>query len=312
MNPDPAPGGVSQATYSPPAAIADMPHLDGVTHRTVQLPGVRLHVAEAGSGEPLLLLHGFPLHWWAWHRAIPRLAQHYRVICPDLRGAGWSDAPRDGYTPEQLLADLLALLYALEIPRARIIAHDWGAIVAYNLALRHPERVERLVSLAAPPPFTQIGWKFLPLMRFLWFQPVVATGVIGPRQLGRGRQRLTRHLLHGFAARPDTFSDADVENYLAPLRDPAHARAGSALYRHFILPSAMKIARRGYMAEHLTPPTLVIGGGADPAMQPDLLGDYSEHAADLTLEFIPGAGHYVADDEPEQFADSALRFFARA
>lgn len=293
-----------------------MPRVDGVSHRTVQLPGVRVHVAEAGSdadsGTPVVLLHGFPQGWWAWHRVIPLLAPHYRVIAPDLRGAGWSDAPRDGYTREQLLADLVSLLDALEIPRARIIAHDWGAIVAYELALRYPERVERLVTLAVPPPFTRIGWSFLPLMRFLWFQPVVATGVVGPRLLGRGRQRLARHLLRGFAAGPTTFSNADVELYLAALRDPAHARAGSALYRHCILPTAMKIARRGYMGDYLTVPTLVVGGGEDPAMQPDLLGPYGDHATDLTLEFIPGAGHFVADDEPELVAESALRFFAKA
>ena len=70
-----------------------LPVLKGVEHRFVDLPGLRMHVAEAGSGRPLLLLHGFPQHWWEWRKVIPELAQHYRVIVPDLRGAGWTDAP---------------------------------------------------------------------------------------------------------------------------------------------------------------------------------------------------------------------------
>ncbi|MCW2564729.1 MAG: putative hydrolase or acyltransferase of alpha/beta superfamily, partial [Mycobacterium sp.] len=93
--------------------LPELPQLDGVEHRFLDLPGLRMHVAEAGSGEPLLLLHGFPQHWWAWRKVIPALAERYRVICPDLRGAGWTDAPADGYTSDQLTADILGLLDAL-------------------------------------------------------------------------------------------------------------------------------------------------------------------------------------------------------
>ena len=73
--------------YGPP------PEIDGVTHRYVDLPGVRMHVAEAGGGPPILLLHGWPQHWWIWRKVIPALAENHRVICPDLRGFGWSEAP---------------------------------------------------------------------------------------------------------------------------------------------------------------------------------------------------------------------------
>ncbi len=69
------------------------PEIDGVTHRYVDVPGVRLHVAEAGEGPPILLLHGWPQHWWVWRKVIPALAENHRVICPDLRGFGWSEAP---------------------------------------------------------------------------------------------------------------------------------------------------------------------------------------------------------------------------
>src|SRR5262245_54016411 len=95
-------------------ATTEFPPLAGVEHRFVAIePGLRLHVAEAGAGEPLLLVHGWPQHWWAWRKIIPRLAAHHRLICPDLRGFGWSDAPPTGYAKEQLADDLINLLDAL-------------------------------------------------------------------------------------------------------------------------------------------------------------------------------------------------------
>ena len=97
------------------------PALDGVRHRFVQLPGLRVHVAEAGAGEPLVLLHGFPQHWWGWRKVLPALAEHYRVIAPDLRGAGWTEAPRHGYTEEQLVSDVIGLLDALEVHRGQLV-----------------------------------------------------------------------------------------------------------------------------------------------------------------------------------------------
>ena len=83
-----------------------LPRLEGVEHRFVELPGLRMHVAEAGRGQPLLLLHGVTQHWWEWRKIIPELAQHYHVIAADLRGAGWTDAPAKGYTRNRQLADL--------------------------------------------------------------------------------------------------------------------------------------------------------------------------------------------------------------
>lgn len=112
-------------------------------------PGAEV-IGQAGHGEPVVLLHGFPQHWWEWRGVLPGLAAHYRVICPDLRGAGWTDAPPTGYTSEQLLADVVALLDALELDQVCLIAHDWGALLGYELCLRAPHRVRKYVSLGVP------------------------------------------------------------------------------------------------------------------------------------------------------------------
>ena len=82
----------------------ELPRLDGVAHRTVMARGLRFHVAEAGAGDPLVLVHGWPQHWWMWRHVVPLLAPHARLVMIDLRGFGWSDAPPGGYD-KQTLAD---------------------------------------------------------------------------------------------------------------------------------------------------------------------------------------------------------------
>jgi pimeloyl-ACP methyl ester carboxylesterase len=95
-----------------------MPTVEGVSHRWVEARGLRFHVAEAGSGkDPVLLLHGWPQHWYEWRNLMPALAM-------DLRGFGWSDAPRDGYEKENLAADVLAVLDELGLERVKLVGHD--------------------------------------------------------------------------------------------------------------------------------------------------------------------------------------------
>src|ERR1700742_610415 len=115
-----------------------------------------------GEGDPLLLLHGWPQHFWCWRLVAPQLAQHYRVICPDLRGFGWSDTPRHGHHPETYASDAIALLDTLGIDRAWLLGHDWGAFSALLLALRHPERVRAVVALNTVLPWRSRDVRQLP------------------------------------------------------------------------------------------------------------------------------------------------------
>src|SRR3954465_1860041 len=118
-----------------------LPQLPGVEHRFESVNGVRLHYAEAGAGDPVVLLHGWPQHWWMWREFIGPLAERFRVIAPDLRGHGWSDKPPDGYRKGELPDDVPALLDPLGIDRVRWVGHDWGAYIGMLAALREPERV---------------------------------------------------------------------------------------------------------------------------------------------------------------------------
>jgi pimeloyl-ACP methyl ester carboxylesterase len=286
-----------------------LPALSGVEHAYVDLPGLRMHVAEAGEGEPVLLLHGFPQHWWEWRGIIPRLAPHYRVICPDLRGAGWTDAPAEGYTSAQQGVDVLSLLDHLGLDRVRLVAHDWSAIVGFQLAIEHPERISQYVSLSVPHPWFRFPPAMLRSAWRLWFMPVIATPGLGARLLGRGNQPLARYLLETDVAE-HAFSAEDREAFLAPLRQPERARAGSALYRRLILPEMRRIASGAYRGSRLTVPTRVLYGPADPAIVPEVHDGHEAYADDLTVEPIEGAAHFMADERPDAVADRILAFFA--
>ena len=122
-----------------------MPEIPGlaVEHSFHEVRGLRMHVAAAGpaDAEPLVMVHGWPQHWYAWRRLIGPLSERYRVICPDLRGFGWTDAPRGSYLKAELAADVVGLLDVLGLERVRLAGHDWGGFVGFLLCLDHPRRV---------------------------------------------------------------------------------------------------------------------------------------------------------------------------
>jgi pimeloyl-ACP methyl ester carboxylesterase len=288
------------------------PDLPGVEHRFVELPDdLRMHVAVAGDGDPVLLLHGFPQHWWEWRGVIPALARNHRVIVPDQRGTGWTDAPETGYDRVQLLADVVALLDALEVDRVHVIGHDWGALVGYQLCLEHPDRIRSYLCVAIPHPYIRFDVRALPAFRHLWFQYVVATPGVGSTLLRSGRQRLLRRIIRGFSSPRTTWTDADLDEYADRMREPARARAAASLYRGLILPELVRIARGLYRARRLTTPTVILCGGDDPVMRPELLGGYEEHADDLTIEVVPDASHFIPDEQPDAVAAHALELIAR-
>ena len=124
-----------------------------IKHRFVQSNGIRMHVAEAGSGFPVVMCHGFPELWYSWRHQLPFLAENgFRAIAPDMRGYGDTDAPKDPatYRTSSICADIAGMLDALEIERAVICGHDWGGYHIWQFALRYPERTAALIGLNTP------------------------------------------------------------------------------------------------------------------------------------------------------------------
>lgn len=162
-----------------------MPVLGGVEHRWVHAGRTRLHIAEAGNGPPLLLIHGWPSHWWCWRGLIPPLARHHRVIAVDLPGFGWSDVPTSGYDKATLADDIAALLDALELERVSLLAHDWGGVVGFHLCLRHPQRIDRYMALNTGHLWMPATWRVIRNMPRLYVYQSLMMGPgiwrIGPR-----------------------------------------------------------------------------------------------------------------------------------
>jgi pimeloyl-ACP methyl ester carboxylesterase len=283
-----------------------LPQVDGVTHRTVDTGAVKLHVAEAGDGPPLILLHGWPQHWWCWRYLIPRLAREYRVIAPDLRGWGWSDAPPGSYAKATYAADVLALLDADGLDRVVVIGHDWGGYTAFLLALEHPDRVERLVALDIAPP-----WLAAPRPRHLAlplaaaYQVLVGAPILGPLTMTSGNGFIRRLIRAGSGPAMD-WSDSELDVYADVLRQAARARASSASYRTFLTREVPQLLARGHRSSELRVPTLLVMGaqsGLRRVLDP-------QPGPNLTVETIDGAGHFLPEEAPEQVLALAEPFLA--
>lgn len=295
---------------------ASLPQLDGVGHRFVELPGLRMHVAEAGAGDPLVLLHGFPEHWWGWRKVLPALAEHYRVLAPDLRGAGWTDPPRGGYTEEQLVADMVGLLDALGLERVHLAGLDIGGILGFRLCLAHPERVRRFVSLAAPHPYPVPSLRVMREAWRLWPSLATALPLLGPQLVSRGNQRLPRRMMVGDTQDPQVWSARDLELFLSRLRDPTRARAATALYRALALGSNRHAAAGAYRKTRLVTPTLQLygtvlyDGNRDTDGHPGLLHGYEAYADSVALAHVPNSGYYLAEEQPDTVVRHILAFLA--
>jgi len=262
---------------------------------------VRLHVAEAGDpGAPALLaVHGWPQHWWMWRKLIPTLAAHRRVICPDLRGLGWSGIPHDrDYTKARMADDLVALLDRLGVDRAGYLGHDWGGWVGWLLAVRAPERIERLMAVSILHPWVPPA----AMLRNVWRLGYMAA--LGMPAVGAALVRDGRFVRAALGPR---IADADAAVYVDVLRDPARAEASSAWYRHFQLREVPRM--HALAGARLGMPVRVLFGRHDPVQRPGQLAGLDRHAADLVVEVVDG-GHFLVDERPALVADRAAAWFA--
>jgi pimeloyl-ACP methyl ester carboxylesterase len=280
----------------------DLPALEGVTHRTVSARGLDFHVAEAGAGEPVVLLHGWPQHWWAWRRVVPLLAPHARLLAPDLRGFGWSQAPRDGYEKQTMAEDLLAILDALGLERARLLAHDWGAWIGFLACLAAPQRFAGFVALSCPPPMGRPSTRqMLQVWRF-GYQLVLAAPVLGEELIAN--QGFMARLMRAGATNPDAWSDDELRVFTGVLAERERARASVALYRTFLVHEAGRTP-----GGRLRVPTLLMTGAQDHAIPPVLVEGAEPEADDLTVEIVPGCGHFLPEEAPQLVAERALAQF---
>jgi pimeloyl-ACP methyl ester carboxylesterase len=271
------------------------PELPGVRHEYVDAGGLRTHVALAGPQDapPILLVHGWPQSWWAWRHVIPTLAERFRVIAPDLRGHGWSEAPAAGYEKEQLASDMLALLDALEIERVTWVGHDWGGWAGFLAALRAPERIERMLALCIPHPWAKLGPRGLAVM--LSYQGTISLPLLGPRVA----RPMTRAILQ-VGRGPDRLTAGDVALFAEHI-PPA---VTVAMYRTFLTREVPSLAKGRYESATLEVPTKLILGAADAVTKGIPSGPVAGQPR-LEVEVLDRVGHWVPEQRPQVVIDWA-------
>jgi pimeloyl-ACP methyl ester carboxylesterase len=273
----------------------DIPHVAGVEHRFVDAGGLRTHVALTGDGPPVVLLHGWPQHWYMWRDVIPVVAPHARVIAPDFRGSGWSEVTAGGYDREQLARDTLAVLDELGVEEFTLAGHDWGGYVGFLLALEHPDRVKALLALSVLPPWPARDRRvLLDSWRFL-YMPLLST----PRLGGWVGQRF------GPGAIPEDARDA-----FASRLGGERARATERLYRSFLLRDAPRAFRGQWPPAKLRVPTRLVFGQRDVVITTRAIEDAASQSDMVELEHVPDATHFVVDEKPELVADRLLASLA--
>ncbi len=278
----------------------------GFEHGSTQVGDVQLHYVRGGNadGETVLLVHGWPTTWYAWHQVMPRLAEGYDVIAVDLRGAGDSDRPLTGYDKRTLARDLGGLVEALALGRVHYVGHDIGGMVGYAFAHEYPELTRSYTILDVPLPGIQPLWDQVSAYQGAWHFRFHAVRDL-PELLVKGQERaylefFMREATPNFAAIPAATIDTYVDAYAAP----GGMRAGFEYYRAF--PQDERDNTQ-YAKSPLTMPVLALGAefgnGSSLAVMMDGL------AEDVRGGVIRGAGHYVAEEQPNVLAERLLAFF---
>jgi pimeloyl-ACP methyl ester carboxylesterase len=299
-------------TPAGPGSVSGAPNLpagftDTFSSRYIDTGEVRLHAVIGGDGPPLLLVHGWPQTWYAWRMLMPALARDFQVIAVDQRGIGLSDKPAGGYDTGTLAGDMVALMEALGHQRFAMYGTDVGMPIAYALAADHPERLDRLVvSEAVLPGVAPSPPLFVPasLNERLWHIAFNRCAEVNER-LVRGREDIFfGNEFAVSAAKP--LPDDVVKYYVDMLRSDEHALRGSfGFYRAIDTTTAQNEQRK---TRRLTLPVLAIGGAESGG---EGVGDTMKLAADdVQTVVLPGSGHWVAEEAPEELLTALTAFLA--
>jgi pimeloyl-ACP methyl ester carboxylesterase len=301
----------SHLTPEGPGSVSGAPNLPAgftgtFTSRYIDTGETRLHAVIGGEGPPLLLVHGWPESWYAWRLLMPALARDFEVIAVDQRGIGLSDKPRGGYDTGTLAGDLVALMDTLGHERFAVAGHDTGFAISYALAADHPDRVDRVILAEIPgPPMTSASPPvFVPAQvnNRLWHIPFSRVEEV-PEQLITGRENV--FFGYEFAIQGGKLPDDLIEYYVRLVSTPDDLRGSLGFYRALDATLAQNEERK---TRRLTMPVLAIGGEASYGGH---VGDAMKHLADdVRSAVISGAGHWVAEEAPDQMLAALTAFLA--
>jgi epoxide hydrolase 4 len=282
--------------------------------RIFHINGVALHVVLAGpaSGKPLIFLHGFPEFWFAWRRQIDHfVSSGYRVIIPDQRGYNLSDKPAGiaEYSIDLLAADVVGVLDRVAGSKAFVVGHDWGAAVAWYLAARYPERVNRVAMLSVPHPRVFIKNLIInpAQLRRSWYMFVFQLPWLSEFIVRRRDWALLVRVLRDTSP-SGVFSDSDLEQYKESWAKKDALTAMLNWYRAALLrPSKLALDPE---ASRVKVPVLLIWGKNDRFAGEAMARESLHYCDDGQLKMFETATHWVQHEEPAQVNNLLSQFFA--
>jgi pimeloyl-ACP methyl ester carboxylesterase len=270
--------------------------------------GIQMHYVMGGQGDPVVLLHGWPETWYAWHKVMPALAQNYTVIAPDLRGLGDSSKPPTGYDGKTVAEDIHQLVTQLGFNTIFLVGHDIGTWVAYSYAAEHPTEVEKLAVMEltipgfAPPGRPPIWWAIFHQT------PDV------PEALVEGKEMMyLSWFLRGLAFNPAAITQEDINEYVSHYSAPGGMRAGFEHYRAFPQDA---IQNQNYSKTKLTMPVLALGGSYIPVLggnitMPSIIYGMQQLAENVQGIKVPNSGHFIPEEQPQFLINQLSNFFGR-
>ena len=282
--------------------------IDNVTfsHHMASVNGIQLHYVIGGQGDPVVLLHGWPETWYAWHHVMPALAKNYTVVAPDLRGLGDSSKPLTGYDGKTLAEDIHQLVTQLEFKTIFLVGHDIGTQVAYSYAAAHPTEVKRLAVMELTIP------GFAPAGRMpLWWVIFHQTPDV-PEALVQGKEMMyLSWFFHNLAYNPAAITQADINEYVSHYSAPGGMRGGFEHYRAFPQDA---IQNQNYSKTNLTMPVLALGGGYIPTFggnitMPTVIYGMKILAQNVTGITVPNSGHFIPEEQPDVVVKLLNNFF---
>jgi epoxide hydrolase 4 len=292
-----------------PASLAS-----GWRHEFVETNNIRLHCVTQGEGELIVLLHGFPEFWYSWRHQIPALARHFKVVVPDLRGYNYSDKPSSGYDLDTLSRDIEGLIGAMGYVKAHIVGHDWGGAIAWHLAQKYPQMLDKLAILNAPHPqkFLQEMGSNIDQIRRSWYVLAFQVPGIPEWLIQQNLKDFVLNVFRGQAVRKGAFSAEDHEIYREALQKPGVIAAALNYYRQLLAPQSW-LQNINVNPLPITVPTLILWGQEDNFLSNKLIEglDRLIHAP-FELKLVPECGHWIQQEVPQTVNRELLSFFLPA
>jgi pimeloyl-ACP methyl ester carboxylesterase len=278
-------------------------------HHTARVKDIRLHYVRAGSGDPVVLLHGWPQTWGSWKRVIPALAKKFTVIAPDLRGLGASSKADKGYDTDNVADDIHELVRQLGFTSIYLAGHDWGAATAYSYAAQFRDEVKKLAVFEMVFPGFGImegAMSPQPDGNFLWHMGFQTVPDI-PFALIQGREDIyLRWFFDHYAYDPAAVTPEDADESIRAMTHVGALRAGLEYYRNFFVSAKQNERHR---QQKLTIPVMAWAGEA-------CLGPLTKQCLEMAATNVTGGviercGHWVGEERPDFVAGQLLEFFGK-